>query len=104
MLKNLTDYCKGFISKTLNFKVKIKHLPCDSNKKNTNIDTSNKKNIRIKEPQYLDLLGLSEKEINLHLKMDIRTVKKYINPDIDKLPNDSQQKKLKKMLTKKRKI
>jgi transposase len=68
LLKNLTDYCKSFIAKTLNFRVKIKRLPRDSDKKNTNIDISNKKSIRVKETQHLDSLGLSEKKISLQLK------------------------------------
>jgi transposase len=92
LLKNLTDYCKRYITKTLNFKVKIKQVLLGDGEKHTSINTDNKKGVRIKEAQRLNLLGLSEREISLQLKMDIRTVKKYLASDSDKLSKDAPQK------------
>lgn len=82
LLKNLTDYCKSYITKTLNFKVKIKTSEVAT------IDTSaeqsfSKRDDRISKAKALSLKGLSLNEISLQLKMDIRTVKKYININPD---------------------
>ena len=101
LLKNFTDYCKSYITKTLNFKIKIKHILSGDEEKQTSISTDNKKSVRIKEAQRLNLQGLSEREISLQLKMDIRTVKKYIASTSDILSKDTSQKNMSKQLVRK---
>ena len=55
LLKNLTDYCKSYITKTLNFKIKIKQVLSGDVDKHNSISTDNKKSVRIKEAQRLNL-------------------------------------------------
>ena len=85
LLKNLTDYCKSCITKMMNFKIKIrKSLEYDEDKsKNINITT--KKSNRIKQAQTMYSQGINLNEISIELKMDIRTVKKYITLKEDDL-------------------
>lgn len=65
LLKNLTDYCKSYITKVMGFKIKIKQLSNSNNEGHLNINISNRKSSRIKEAQLLSLSGLSEKEISV---------------------------------------
>lgn len=78
LLKNLTDYCKTYITKTMNFKIKIQKLLQNDEDKSKNINISTKKNIRIKHAQAMYSQGMDQNQISKELKMDIRTVKKYM--------------------------
>nr|WP_278321597.1 hypothetical protein [Clostridium amylolyticum] len=78
LLKNLTDYCKNYITKKMKFKIKIKQALCNNGEKTSNNNIGNRKSTRIKEAQHLNSLGLTEREISLQLKMDIRTVKNIL--------------------------
>jgi predicted transcriptional regulator len=90
LLKNLTDYCKSYITKIINFKIKIKSSSGE-NKVDTVTNSFFKRNDRIKEAQSLYSKGLSQGEIGLQLKMDIRTVKKYINLNTEEIKKDATQ-------------
>jgi transposase len=90
LLKNLTDYCKSYITKIMNFKIKIKSSSGE-NKVDTVTNSFFKRNDRIKEAQSLYSKGLSQREIGLQLKMDIRTVKKYINLNTEEIKKDATQ-------------
>ncbi|WP_291571186.1 ISL3 family transposase [Clostridium sp. UBA4548] len=103
LLKNLTDYCKSYITKVMGFKIKIKQLSDRSNERTVNTNISNRKSSRIREAQHLNSLGFSEKKIGLKLKMDIRTVKKYIALGEDNLSIDAPQEKHKETVSKKEK-
>jgi hypothetical protein len=80
--------------------LKIRQVVNDKDEKPVDINISNKKSTRIREAQNLELLGLSEGEISLQLKMDIRTVKKYLTLDTNKLPKDASQEKHEQAVTK----
>jgi transposase len=86
LLKNLTDYCKKYITKTVNFKVKIEK---SSNNEDTvpNSYLTTYKVERIQQAQSLQKEGLSLHQISKVLKMDIRTVKKYVELKIDEVGN-----------------
>lgn len=100
LLKNLTEYCKSYITKNMSFKIKIPHLLCNP----TGIIT--RKSQRIKQAQHLYSIGMTQSEISIELKMDIRTVKKYISlkaDDLDFKDNDSQKIKHEENVSKKEK-
>lgn len=77
LLKNLIDYCKSHITKTINFKIPIEQLVNNDDKIKKPLTKMNKED-RIKEVQKLNKDGFSPHQISEALKMDIRTVKKYI--------------------------
>lgn len=87
----------------MKFKIKIKQALCNNGVKTSNNNIDNRKSTRIKEAQHLNSLGLTEREISLQLKMDIRTVKKYLNLDTDKLSKDAPQKNHEEVVSKKEK-
>lgn len=84
LLKNLTDYCKKYITNTISYKVKISELSNEDLEINNSYGLTGKIE-RIKQVQNLQAEGLSQHEISKALKMDIRTVKKYITLKIDEL-------------------
>jgi hypothetical protein len=88
LLKNLTDYRKSYITKIMNFKIKINRYSAD-NKIDNITNSFFKKNDRIKESQSLYSRRLSQKEIRLQLRMDIRTVKKYIDFNVKEIKKDA---------------
>lgn len=80
LFKNLTDYCKKYISKVVGIKVRIpitneNKTFISSNKTGYN---TNSKQDKIKNVKELHRNGLSKYEIKKQLKMDVRTVVKYI--------------------------
>lgn len=82
LLKNLTDYCKKYITKTVSIKVKIgQSVNNEGEIKNPYITKS--KNNRITQAKDLYTQGLTTHQISKSLKMDIRTVEKYVNLQID---------------------
>jgi len=81
LIKNLTDYCKRHITKILNFKIQIENSIC--NKASSKELKSNSKIIdRISLVKKLHSEGLTNCKISKTIKMDIRTVKKYLSLDI----------------------
>lgn len=76
LLKNLTDYCKNYITETINFKIEISQLSNNEDKTKNSYITKSKSD-RIKQVQKLQGEGLSPYQISQALKMDTRTVKKY---------------------------
>lgn len=102
LLKNLTDYCKSYITKILNFKVKIKTSEVDTIDAPTEQSFS-KRDARIKKTKELSLKGLSLSEISSQLKMDIRTVKKYININVNDMSKTNMQTKHEDSISKKQK-
>lgn len=84
LLKNLTDYCKKYITKVINFKVKIeKSLNNEDETKNPYLTKG--KIERIKQVQDLQVQGFNPHAISKALKMDIRTVQKYIEFKLDEI-------------------
>lgn len=83
LFKNLTDYCKKYISKTVEIRVKIPIAKEDmtSSLPNKAGYNSKSKKDKIKNVKELHRDGLTKHEIRKQLKMDIRTVEKYISLD-----------------------
>lgn len=84
LLKNLTDYCKKYITNTISYKVEVRKIPNNEDGINNSYGF-NSKIERIKQAQDLQAGGLSQYEISKGLKMDIRTVKKYVQLKIDEI-------------------
>ncbi len=82
LLKNLTDYCKNYITKIINFKIAINKIS-NSEDESENLYILNSKEERVKNAQNLHQQGLLPSQISKDLQMDIRTVKKYIELEID---------------------
>jgi len=93
LLKNLTDYCKRYITQTVKFKVDVGRLPIYKNITKNPYGPKSKVE-KIKQAQDLQEKGLSPSQISKELKMDIRTVNKYINlkfDNVDILEKDATQ-------------
>ncbi len=84
LIKNLTDYCKKYITKTISFKVKIERLSNDKDK-TKNLYIPKDKMERIKQAQNLQMERLTPHRISKALKMDIRTVKRYVELKISEV-------------------
>lgn len=80
LFKNLTDYCKKYISKVIGIKVRIPITNADlaSTSSNKSGYNSKSKQDKIKRVKELHKKGLTKYEIKQQLKMDVRTVEKYI--------------------------
>nr|WP_275051673.1 ISL3 family transposase [Clostridium manihotivorum] len=105
ILKNLTDYCKNYLTKILSFNVKLQKQTSRNLKQETAYGNTRKLN-RINQANILYDKGKSPKEIGLELKMDIRTVNKYLSLDKSELilkENDSPNLNHKENVTKKEK-
>jgi transposase len=80
LFKNLTDYCKKYILKVIGIKVKIPIISEDTastSSKQAGYNTKSKQD-KIKQVKELYRNGLTKYEIKKQLKMDVRTVEKYI--------------------------
>ncbi len=81
LFKNLTDYCKKYITKVIGIKVEIPIINEDTDSTTLSYNTKNtvkSKQDKIKHVKELYLNALTKYEIKKQLKMDIRTVEKYI--------------------------
>lgn len=80
LFKNLTDYCKKYITKLVGIKVEIPISNIDRSLALTNNSGYNAKSKqdRIHQVKELYLNGYTKYEITKQLRMDIRTVEKYI--------------------------
>ena len=97
IIKNLTEYLKSYMTKIMKFKIKI-----EKPRKNMETSLSNSKTQRVKLAQVLSNDGLSPYEISKKIKMDIRTVNKYLSLNINTLfSNNKLDKKHKESVNKK---
>jgi transposase len=85
LFKNLTDYCKKYILKTIGIKVRIPTIKEDTTVAllNKNGYNSKSKKDKISNVKELHQKGLTKHEIRKQLKMDIRTIEKYIGLEDD---------------------
>lgn len=80
LLKNLTSYCKKFLTKHLKTKVQIKYTIKDDDDNSLVTKESHTLTLseKIREATKLSEAGITNTKICKSLKMDIRTLKKYL--------------------------